>query len=75
MPLRAVHFSVQQQYDDGMAHVGNHKEIAFYYPGPIWHGSDWIKTLILFFDGVGHPIAELHEGQTWNKKIRRRQSL
>jgi len=27
-------------------------EIAFYYPGPIWYWSDWIKTLLLFFDGV-----------------------
>jgi len=33
--------------------VKSHKEIAFYYPGPIWHRSDWIKTLILFFDGIG----------------------
>ena len=29
------------------------KEIAFYYPGPIWHHDNWIKTMILFFDGVG----------------------
>jgi len=29
------------------------KEIAFYYPGSIWHESEWIKTLILFFDGIG----------------------
>jgi hypothetical protein len=28
-------------------------EIAFYYPGPIWYRSDWVKSLILFFDGVG----------------------
>jgi predicted glycosyltransferase len=28
-------------------------EIAFYYPGPIWYNSDWVKNLILFFDGVG----------------------
>jgi hypothetical protein len=23
---------------------GSTLENAFYYPGPIWHGSDWIKT-------------------------------
>jgi hypothetical protein len=28
-------------------------EVAFYYPGPSWHSGDWIKNLILFFDGVG----------------------
>ena len=29
------------------------KEIAFYYPGPMRHHDDWIKTMILFFDGIG----------------------
>jgi len=29
------------------------KEIAFYYPGPMWHRDDWIKTMILFIDGIG----------------------
>jgi hypothetical protein len=28
-------------------------EIAFYYPNPMWQSGDWIKNLILFFDGVG----------------------
>jgi hypothetical protein len=28
------------------------KEIAFYYPNPMWRQGDWIKNLILFFDGV-----------------------
>ncbi len=27
-------------------------EFAFYYPGPVWRNSDWIKNLVLFFDGV-----------------------
>jgi hypothetical protein len=39
------------------------KEIAFYYPGPIWHGSDWIKTLILFFDGVGILLPNYMKGK------------
>jgi len=28
------------------------KELAFYYPNPMWTRGDWIKNLILFFDGV-----------------------
>ncbi len=28
-------------------------EIAFYYPGPFWYSGNWIKNLILFFDGIG----------------------
>jgi hypothetical protein len=39
------------------------KEIAFYYPGPIWHTSDWIKTLILFFDGVGILLPNYMKGK------------
>ena len=39
------------------------REIAFYYPGPIWHSSDWIKTLILFFDGVGILLPNYMKGK------------
>jgi hypothetical protein len=28
------------------------KELAFYYPNPMWHHGDWIKNLVLFFDGI-----------------------
>ena len=28
-------------------------EVAFYYPNPVWHSGNWIKNLILFFDGIG----------------------
>ena len=28
------------------------KEIAYYYPNPMWDRGDWVKNLILFFDGV-----------------------
>lgn len=28
-------------------------EVAFYYPGHLWHSGEWIKNLLLFFDGVG----------------------
>ena len=27
-------------------------EVAFYYPGPVWHSGDELKTLLLFFDGI-----------------------
>ncbi len=33
-------------------------EVAFYYPGPVWHHSDAIKQLLLFFDGVGLLVPE-----------------
>ena len=25
------------------------REIAFYYPNPMWDYGDWIKNLVLFF--------------------------
>ena len=28
------------------------REIAFYYPNPMWAYGDWIKNLVLFFDGI-----------------------
>ena len=28
------------------------REIAFYYPNPMWVYGDWIKNLVLFFDGI-----------------------
>jgi hypothetical protein len=28
------------------------KELAFYYPNPMWGNGDWVKNLILFFDGI-----------------------
>ena len=33
-------------------------DVAFYYPGHLWHEADWIKTLLLFFDGVGLLVPE-----------------
>jgi len=32
--------------------MGERKDLAFYYPNPMWRYGDWIKTLILFFDGI-----------------------
>jgi len=28
------------------------REVACNYSGPAWSSSDWIKNLILFFDGI-----------------------
>jgi hypothetical protein len=33
-------------------------EIAFYYPGPVWYSGNWIKNLVLFFDGIGLLVPE-----------------
>ncbi len=33
-------------------------EIAFYYPDPVWHRGDWVKNLILFFDGIALLVPE-----------------
>jgi hypothetical protein len=32
--------------------VAETRELAFYYPNPMWTHGDWIKNLILFFDGI-----------------------
>lgn len=36
-------------------------EIAFYYPGQYWLNADWIKNLVLFFDGVAMLIPNYME--------------
>jgi len=33
--------------------LGLPPEVAFYYPNPMWYSGDWVKSLILFFDGIG----------------------
>jgi hypothetical protein len=33
-------------------------EIGFYYPNQFWYSGDWIKNLILFFDGVGMLVPD-----------------
>ena len=34
------------------------RELAFYYPNPIWTSGDWIKSLVLFFDGIALLVPE-----------------
>jgi hypothetical protein len=38
--------------------VAKSRELAFYYPGPVWHSGDWIKNLILFFDGIALLVPD-----------------
>jgi len=38
-------------------------EVAFYYPGHLWQSSEWIKSLLLFFDGVGLLVPEYKLGE------------
>jgi hypothetical protein len=33
-------------------------EVAFYYPGPLWRSGEWIKNLLLFFDGIALLVPE-----------------
>ncbi len=34
------------------------KEIAYYYPNPMWQHGDWVKSLIVFFDGIALLVPE-----------------
>lgn len=38
-------------------------DIAFYYPGHIWYDTDRIKSMLLFYDGVGFLIPEYKQGE------------
>src|SRR5262245_28251970 len=37
---------------------GEMRELAFYYPGHLWQSTEWMKTLLLFFDGIGLLVPE-----------------
>ena len=39
------------------------RELGFYYPGQYWHDADWIKNLVLFFDGVAMLIPKYMEDE------------
>ncbi len=34
------------------------RELAFYYPNPMWTHGDWIKNLVLFFDGIALLVPD-----------------
>ena len=33
-------------------------ELAFYYPNPVWSDGNWVKNLLLFFDGIALLIPQ-----------------
>jgi len=33
-------------------------EVGFYYPNPMWMDGDWVKNLILFFDGIALLVPD-----------------
>jgi len=33
-------------------------EVGFYYPNPLWMNGDWVKNLILFFDGIALLVLD-----------------
>lgn len=39
------------------------RELAFYYPNPIWHRGDWIKNFVLFFDGIALLVPNYMKGR------------
>ena len=41
-----------------MTELLNKRELAFYYPNPMWSYGNWIKNLILFFDGIALLVPE-----------------
>lgn len=34
------------------------RELAFYYPNPMWSYGDWIKNIVLFFDGIALLVPD-----------------
>lgn len=41
-------------------------DMAFYYPGHIWYDIDRIKSMLLFYDGIGFLIPEYKKGEPEN---------
>ena len=38
--------------------TGETRELAFYYPNPMWSYGNWIKNLVLFFDGIALLVPD-----------------
>ncbi len=45
-----------------MDHANATKEVAYYYPNWMWECGDWIKNLILFFDGIAILLPAYKKG-------------
>jgi hypothetical protein len=50
---------------DSQAGAGELSELAYYYPEPYWlaHESSWVKSLLLFFDGVAILLPNYMRGR------------
>ena len=46
-----------------MSSLSKHPDIAFYYPNSIWMNGDWLKNLVLFFDGIGLLVPDYMENR------------
>jgi hypothetical protein len=44
---------------------GQLNELAYYYPEPYWlaHETSWIKSLLLFFDGIAILLPDYMSGR------------
>ena len=38
--------------------IAEKREFAFYYPNPMWTYGNWIKNLVLFFDGIALLVPD-----------------
>lgn len=50
-------------FEQGRTRLGPALDVAFYYPGHLWYRPDWIKTLLLFFDGIALLVPEYKKGE------------
>ncbi len=41
-------------------------EVAFYYPNPMWMDGNWVKNLVLFFDGIALLVPDYLEDRLEN---------
>lgn len=41
-------------------------EVGFYYPNPMWMYGDWVKNLVLFFDGIALLVPDYMEDRLEN---------
>ena len=45
--------------------MNNRPDVAYYYPAPYWmlHESDWVKSLLLFFDQIAILLPDYMYGR------------
>lgn len=47
------------------------RELAFYYPGHLWYRPQWVKNLLLFFDGIAllAPVYKKREPEMFDPVV------